>query len=162
MEIFNIGLGEMLLIFVIALLVFGPERLPELARQTARFVNQLRGMADEVQRAIMTEQEEITRPFNETRKEIESLSEPFKETKREIQSLSEPFKEVKSTLSQPLIDREDIITTPPPPRSTQQARSYEPPAADVDGEPPALPQQPVAEARPYKPVSRNGNGEDDG
>ncbi|MBA3533543.1 MAG: twin-arginine translocase TatA/TatE family subunit, partial [Ardenticatenales bacterium] len=51
---FNIGLGEMIVIGLIALLVFGPERLPELARQAAQLFNQVRGAADEVQRAILT------------------------------------------------------------------------------------------------------------
>jgi sec-independent protein translocase protein TatB len=40
--VFNVGLGEILVIVLVCLLVFGPERLPEMARQTGRFLGQLR------------------------------------------------------------------------------------------------------------------------
>jgi sec-independent protein translocase protein TatB len=40
--VFNVGLGEILVIVLVCLLVFGPDRLPEMARQTGRFLGQLR------------------------------------------------------------------------------------------------------------------------
>ncbi len=39
---FGIGLPELLVIGIIAVLVFGPDRLPEFARQAGRFVRQVR------------------------------------------------------------------------------------------------------------------------
>lgn len=42
---FDIGLGEILIIAVIGLLVFGPERLPKAAADGARWLRQIRGMA---------------------------------------------------------------------------------------------------------------------
>lgn len=42
---FDIGIGEILLIGVIALLVFGPERLPRAAADAGRWVRRLREMA---------------------------------------------------------------------------------------------------------------------
>lgn len=39
---FGIGLPELLVIGVIAILVFGPDRLPEFARQAGRFLRQVR------------------------------------------------------------------------------------------------------------------------
>lgn len=41
----NIGFPEILMVTVLALLVFGPERLPELARNTAKFINKFRDQA---------------------------------------------------------------------------------------------------------------------
>jgi sec-independent protein translocase protein TatB len=38
MNVFGIGTGELLLILVIVLLVMGPERIPQLARQWGKFV----------------------------------------------------------------------------------------------------------------------------
>ncbi len=39
---FNVGFPEIFVVTVLALLVFGPERLPELARNTAKFINRFR------------------------------------------------------------------------------------------------------------------------
>jgi sec-independent protein translocase protein TatB len=40
--VFDIGLPELLVIFVVAVIVFGPDRLPDFARQAGRFVRQVR------------------------------------------------------------------------------------------------------------------------
>lgn len=39
---FNVGLGEIVAIVLVTLLLFGPERLPEMARQVGRFLGRLR------------------------------------------------------------------------------------------------------------------------
>ncbi|HZD39014.1 MAG TPA: twin-arginine translocase TatA/TatE family subunit [Actinomycetes bacterium] len=39
---FNVGIGEIAVIVLVCLLVFGPERLPQIARQIGRFLGQLR------------------------------------------------------------------------------------------------------------------------
>ncbi|QYG92917.1 twin-arginine translocase subunit TatB [Iamia sp. SCSIO 61187] len=53
---FNIGGGEMLVIFLLALLVLGPERLPKAMGQVGRAVAQMRklssGFQDEIRRAM--------------------------------------------------------------------------------------------------------------
>ena len=38
----GVGLPELMVIMVVAVVVFGPERLPEFARQAGRFVRQMR------------------------------------------------------------------------------------------------------------------------
>jgi sec-independent protein translocase protein TatB len=40
--VFNVGLGEIVIIVLVTLLLFGPERLPEMARQAGRFLGRLR------------------------------------------------------------------------------------------------------------------------
>ena len=42
---FDIGIGEIAVIAVIGLLVFGPERLPRAAADAAKWLRQIRGMA---------------------------------------------------------------------------------------------------------------------
>jgi sec-independent protein translocase protein TatB len=44
--VFGIGLPELTVIIVVAVLVFGPDRLPDLARQAGRFLRQMRNIAD--------------------------------------------------------------------------------------------------------------------
>ena len=43
---FGIGLPEMAVIALVAVLVFGPDRLPDLARQAGRFLRQMRNIAN--------------------------------------------------------------------------------------------------------------------
>lgn len=45
----SIGMGELLIIFLVALLLFGPKRLPEIARMLGRITNQLQRAAREFQ-----------------------------------------------------------------------------------------------------------------
>jgi sec-independent protein translocase protein TatB len=40
--VFNVGLGEIMIIVLVVLLLFGPERLPEMARQAGRFLGRVR------------------------------------------------------------------------------------------------------------------------
>lgn len=43
--VFDIGIGEIMILAVLGLLVFGPERLPKAAADAARMLKQVRGMA---------------------------------------------------------------------------------------------------------------------
>lgn len=49
---FEIGIWELVLIMVIALIVLGPERLPEVARTAGRWVGKARGMMRTVKAEI--------------------------------------------------------------------------------------------------------------
>jgi sec-independent protein translocase protein TatB len=40
--VFNVGLGEIVIIVLVTLLLFGPERLPDMARQAGRWLGRLR------------------------------------------------------------------------------------------------------------------------
>lgn len=42
---FDIGIGEILIVAVIGLLIFGPEKLPRAAADAAKWLNQLKAMA---------------------------------------------------------------------------------------------------------------------
>jgi sec-independent protein translocase protein TatB len=53
--VFGIGLPEMMVIIVVAVLVFGPDRLPDFARQAGRFVRQLRQFANNARDDIRAE-----------------------------------------------------------------------------------------------------------
>lgn len=61
MEIFGIGLGEILLIALVALVVLGPDRLPEVARSLGRGVAELRRATEPARSAWNDLQNEINR-----------------------------------------------------------------------------------------------------
>lgn len=63
MEFLGIGPLELLLIVVVALIVFGPQRLPELMVQVARFVREFRSYASTLTRDL----NEVVREFERER-----------------------------------------------------------------------------------------------
>lgn len=52
---FGVGLPEMVVIMVIAVVVFGPDRLPEFARQAGRMLRQLRDFSQSARDDIRNE-----------------------------------------------------------------------------------------------------------
>ena len=52
---FGVGLPELAVILVVAVIVFGPDRLPEYARQAGRMVRQLRKFAESAQQDLRDE-----------------------------------------------------------------------------------------------------------
>jgi len=62
--LFDIGFQELVVIFIIALLVFGPKRLPELAKNMGKGMSYLK-------KAMFDIKGEIDREFSDTYKDIE-------------------------------------------------------------------------------------------
>src|SRR2546423_5044235 len=52
MNFLGMGPGELLLVLVLALIVFGPDKMPEIARQIGKTVGELRRVSSEVTREI--------------------------------------------------------------------------------------------------------------
>ncbi|HWP85537.1 MAG TPA: TatA/E family twin arginine-targeting protein translocase [Terriglobia bacterium] len=64
----NIGFPELVVIFVVALLVFGPKRLPELGRSLGRGIAEFRRASTDLKRSIEREIEnaEVESALNPT------------------------------------------------------------------------------------------------
>ena len=67
MNIFGVGLPEVTVILILALLIFGPKKLPELGRQLGKTLKSLKKASNEFQN-------EIDQVINETEKEDLPLS----------------------------------------------------------------------------------------
>jgi sec-independent protein translocase protein TatB len=52
---FDVGIPEVLVLVVVALLVFGPDKLPDFARQAGRLVRQLRHLSQQARDDIRAE-----------------------------------------------------------------------------------------------------------
>jgi sec-independent protein translocase protein TatB len=53
--VFGIGFGELVVIAFLAVLVFGPDKLPDLAKQAGRLVRQLRNFANNARDELRSE-----------------------------------------------------------------------------------------------------------
>jgi len=78
MNILGVGPAELLLIFVIALIVLGPGKLPELARTLGKALRELRRMSLEV-----------TAEFAKELRDLEAISSEVKETTEEIKQAAD-------------------------------------------------------------------------
>ncbi len=56
---FNIGLPELMIILAIALIVFGPNKLPELARAFGRAMREFRKATEEVKESFVSETKDL-------------------------------------------------------------------------------------------------------
>ncbi len=70
MNFFGVGPFELALVAIIAVIVLGPERIPTVAVQLARAVRYMRGYATDATADIRKELEELTKEYDEVRKEL--------------------------------------------------------------------------------------------
>lgn len=59
---FGVGFQEMLLVGLLLLVLFGPKRLAEMARDLGRFVNEARRSVDEFKEELMSEEQDDQKP----------------------------------------------------------------------------------------------------
>lgn len=73
----NIGLPELLIILVIALLIFGPKKLPEVGKSLGRAIREFRRTSDEIKEKIEQEiqAEELKDIQEDIKKDIKDIKE---------------------------------------------------------------------------------------
>ena len=59
---FGIGMPELILLFVLALLVFGPKKLPEIGKQIGRALGELRRASEELKEGWAAEVAAVDEP----------------------------------------------------------------------------------------------------
>lgn len=75
----SLGTGEILVIAVVALIVFGPKRLPELARKAGEMLTKTREATKSVTSALDSEYDGITAPLQDLKTEYDSTVKGFKD-----------------------------------------------------------------------------------
>jgi Tat protein translocase TatB subunit len=70
--VFDIGLQELIVIFTVAILVFGPKRLPELAKTLGKGLGELKRAFQDVKEQVETEFEETNKKLDSAVKDDES------------------------------------------------------------------------------------------
>ncbi len=68
----ELNIGEMLMIVLVIVVLFGPDKLPSIARDLGQGLRKMRGAMDDIKTEIMKETET---PVSEIKKEIEKVKE---------------------------------------------------------------------------------------
>ncbi len=126
MEVFGIGPLEIALVVLIAFIVLGPERIPEVMRQLGKWARQLREFTNNITRDYGSDIQQLTG-------EITALQEELRSIQRELGQAATGF--MASTLP---TDWNQSIKPPAPPPSEPPSEPN-PGPADNPIEPPANP-----------------------
>jgi sec-independent protein translocase protein TatA len=94
----NIGFPEMVLIFIVALLVFGPKRLPELGRSLGKGLSEFRRASSDLRNSIEREIDsaEIEQSIADTKKATEQAKYDIKQSIDDIPVADTPKETVES------------------------------------------------------------------
>jgi TatA/E family protein of Tat protein translocase len=133
---FGIGMPEMLMILAVALIIFGPKRLPELAKSLGRALGEFRRATSDLKQSIETDTglDEVRSSLNEVKKDVQSQMDladaapPASSTPASDQSpADDPLDKVKTAFDEMNADED----TPP---SAAEVTSESPSTADTDPE----------------------------
>jgi sec-independent protein translocase protein TatA len=84
----DISGGELLVIMLVVFLVFGPEKMPEMARKAGRLMNQMKKASSDLTREFKKEtsvlQNEINAVQSKVKDQVESVNREFNRTKAEV------------------------------------------------------------------------------
>ncbi|BAQ62530.1 twin-arginine translocation protein TatB [Geminocystis sp. NIES-3708] len=79
MNVFGIGLPEMILIFVVALVIFGPKKLPEIGRSLGKTIKGFQEASREFQEEFKKEAQDIEETVS-----MNAKLEPSSETQKNV------------------------------------------------------------------------------
>jgi len=115
---FDLGFQELIIIFVVALLVFGPKKLPEVGRSLGRGLAELKKAMRGIQDTMREEESQI-------RKQVPDLKNPLDDI---VEQIRDTEKTVKKEMNE--------VYSPPRPESTDPGEkgSDEPSRSETQGE----------------------------
>lgn len=111
-----IGMQEVFMILVVVVVVFGPQKLPEIARDLGRAARVLRKVSNDIKREILDPVSEVS-PFSEVTKEIDAIKEEMTTAKDKLKAdlksnILEPTKEGMAHLSKEIDEVTESIRQP--------------------------------------------------
>ncbi|MDO4225635.1 MAG: twin-arginine translocase TatA/TatE family subunit [Bergeyella zoohelcum] len=106
----ELGFMEIVVVALVIIVLFGPDKLPSIARDLGTGVRKMRGAVEDIKTEIM---KEADNPVSEIKKEIERV----KESAKEFNPLSDVKKEiddVKNSMNLDNTQKTNVIETPKP------------------------------------------------
>ncbi len=84
----DISGGELLVILLVVFLVFGPDKMPEMARKAGRMMNQMKKATNDLTREFRKEtaglEEEIRSAHSQVNEQLANVSREFNRTKAQV------------------------------------------------------------------------------
>lgn len=91
MTVLFIGFQEVTIILLITVLVFGPKKIPEIARGLGQGLRAMRNATDEIKREVMESADKLD-PTQELKKTQQDIQKEIEEAKNEIEEAVGPIK----------------------------------------------------------------------
>ena len=138
---FRIGLPEMIVIFAVALIVVGPDKLPGLARSLAKGVMEMKRTLNQVKESLTQEGEELDSVRKELKETADQLREKVGDNDPAVWQLPQGS-EAKNNPGDDILDLEPVAAEPSDPEAradlaeTAEADQPEPPVAGGPENPP--------------------------
>ena len=112
---FDIGFWELLIISVVLLLVLGPERLPEVAKQAAFFVRKARQGMFRIRNEMRSELgDDPFQGLSEARREVNNLKNDVKQFGRDLADAHQDEQQTPSTTDEVIGPEGEILPTVKP------------------------------------------------
>mgnify|MGYP000896818138 FL=1 len=75
---FNLGAGEIFMVLVVVLLLFGSKKIPEFAKGLGKGIRQFKDATGDIQNDIQNSLKETKKDLDDATKNIENLKKPLK------------------------------------------------------------------------------------
>jgi sec-independent protein translocase protein TatA len=88
---FDISAGELMVILLAAFIVFGPSKIPEIARKIGRGMNEIRRASDEIKREIAKETRKVEKDMNVEGSVFKDMKKTADEIKQDFDNVAKPL-----------------------------------------------------------------------
>ncbi len=109
----NLGMSEMIFIFLLALLIFGPRKLPEIAREVGKFMAEFKRAGNEFRNQIESEIQNL-----ELEEQIKKDAEKREAAMREVEERRQLAQSQGELFDAPDAPQQEVMPTILPPEHT--------------------------------------------